>query len=83
MSFFINFLAEYSVGAVFIDSGAEFQSLAESLLTLSLAAFDLLSSFQIFIEEVLICLPPSFLPGYIYNKIVTPCFDSLVIRQSP
>ena len=45
-------------GAFLMASVAEFQSLAESLLKLNLAATDLASSFQISIELVL-----SFLVG--------------------
>ena len=50
-------------GAFLMASVAEFQSLAESLLKLNLAATDLASSFQIFIELVLIILSVSTLFG--------------------
>ena len=46
----------------FIVIGALFHSLAVSLLKLSLAALDLASSFQIFIELALMFLPWSSLP---------------------
>ena len=59
----ITLLAPQRVLAVFIESGTVFQSLAVSLLILSLAALDFESSFHIFMEDILISLPPSFLPG--------------------
>ena len=45
-----------------------FHSLAMSLLTLSLAAFDLESSLHSFIEVVLIALPVSILSGLFFSS---------------
>ena len=55
-------------GAFLMASVAEFQSLAESLLKLNLAATDLAPSFQIFIELVLIILAVSTLFGLLGYK---------------
>ena len=58
----ISFLALLSVSAFFIAIGALFQSLALSLLKLSVAALILALSFQILMEVDLIILPQSSLP---------------------
>ena len=59
-------------------SGAAFQSLAVSLLTLSLAALDFESSFHIFVVVVLMDLPPSFL----HNNTKNCCVLMLLILYS-
>ena len=59
----IYLFAQWRVGAVFIVLNAEFHSFAVSLLKLSLAAFDLDSSFHTLMEVILIDFPPSFYPG--------------------
>ena len=52
----ISFLAVFNDGAFLMVSEALFQSLAESLLKLNLAALVLASSFQTFIELFLMLL---------------------------
>ena len=53
--------------ATLIDVGAEFHSLAMSLLTFSLAALDLKSSFHSFVVVVLTALPVSILSGLFFS----------------
>ena len=48
---------------------AEFQSLAQSLLMLMLAAFVLELSFHILLVEGLTLLPPSFLPWLFVSSL--------------
>ena len=60
--FLISHFAQFKLGVFLIPNGALFHSMAVSLLKLSLAALDLASSFQIFIELALMFLPWSSLP---------------------
>ena len=62
-NFLISLFAKPRVGACLMDSGAIFQSLAQSLLKLILAAPVLASSFQILIALVLMTLSVTDLFG--------------------
>ena len=62
-NFLISLFAKPRVGACLMDSGAIFQSLAQSLLKLILAAPVLASSFQILIELALMTLSVTDLFG--------------------
>ena len=60
-TFFISLFAPKREVAFLISAGAQFQSLAKSILMLSLAAFDLDESFHIFVVLGLTVLPDSSL----------------------